>query len=321
MKIDVHCHAFPVEFQKKLQEYYPDAMLGKPDAQGGLRPIWADTPRPPWDHQSRLQQMDQAGVDVEILSNSDMYRRVDHHSPELCRIVNDALAESCRRDPGRFRAFAHIPFNSMDAALKEMARALDDLGFAGVLVSSHIAGRYLHTPDFLPFWEEVNRRKVAVFMHPAEPPNYQGDESSSILGFPFETTLSTMKLLYGGLFERFPDLVLILSHLGGTLPFLARRIDLGYEVAALPDKYKQIPRRPSDYMSKLYVDTALSWHSPAFDCARALVGIDHILYGTDYFVAGSKYMDWSNQFHESLGLSEIDSEKVYSRNAQHVLKL
>ncbi len=321
MKIDFHCHAFPAEYFQTLKKYYPDEIELKEDPQGRLYAVWANTPLPAWDHGQRLVDIDKAGVDIEILSNPSMYIRVDEHSPELCCMVNDALAQSCKRDPGRFKAFANIPFNNMDAALKELSRALDGLGFTGVLITSNVGGRYLHTPDFLPFWEEVNRRQVPVFMHPATPPNYQDDEMPPLLAFPFETTLSTTKLIYSGLFERFPDIVLILSHLGGTLAYLARRIDLGFDVPVFPDKYRQIPRRPSQYMKKLYVDTALGWHRPAFECTRELVGIDHIVYGTDYFMMDSKFMDWTNEFLEGLDLSAVEREKIYSKNAERMLNL
>ncbi|TMA60283.1 MAG: amidohydrolase [Deltaproteobacteria bacterium] len=321
MKIDFHCHAFPAECFQTLKRHYPDAIELKEDPQGRLYAIWANTPLPAWDHGQRLGDIDRAGVDIEILSNPPIYSRVDDHSPELCRMVNDALAESCKRDPDRFKAFAHLPFNSMDAALKELARALDELGFVGVLITSNVGGRYLHTPDFFPFWQEVNRRRVPVFMHPSNSPYYQDDETPTLLSFPFDTTLSATKLLYGGLFERFPDTVLILAHLGGTLPYLARRIDLGFDVPAFFAAYKRISRRPSEYMKKLYVDTALGWHRGAFNCARDLVGIDHIVYGTDYFIVGSKFMDWTNEFLEGLDLSPVEREKVYSQNAAQILKI
>jgi len=321
MKIDFHCHAFPAECFQTLKKHYPEAIELKEDPQGRLYAIWANTPLPAWDHGQRLGDIDRAGVDIEILSNPPIYSRVDDHSPELCRMVNDALAESCKRDPDRFKAFAHLPFNSMDAALKELARALDELGFVGVLITSNVGGRYLHTPDFFPFWQEVNRRRVPVFMHPSNSPYYQDDETPTLLSFPFDTTLSATKLLYGGLFERFPDTVLILAHLGGTLPYLARRIDLGFDVPAFFAAYKRISRRPSEYMKKLYVDTALGWHRGAFNCARDLVGIDHIVYGTDYFIVGSKFMDWTNEFLEGLDLSAVEREKIYSQNAAQILKI
>ena len=321
MKIDFHAHAFPKEFFLKLKEYYPNEVVLREDPQGRLVAVWAGTPLPAWDHGLRVEEMTQAGVEIEILSTPSMYIRVDEHSPTLCRLVNDTFAESCRQSPERFKAFANIPFNSMEDALSELKRALALPGFVGVLITSNIGGKYLHTPEFLPFWEEVARRRVPVFMHPQPPPGYHDDDIAPLLAFPADTTLSTMKLLYSGLLERFPDLILILAHLGGTLPFLARRIDLGFDIPHFPDKYKKIPRRPSEYMKKLYFDTALGWHKPAFDCACALVGIEHLVYGTDYFMQDSTFMDWTNAFLDSLDLSRGDKEKIYSGNAEGILKM
>ena len=85
--------------------------------------------------------------------------------------------------------------------------------------------------------------------------------------------------------------------------------------------YRQIPRKPSEYLKKLYIDTALGWHKPAFECARALVGIEHIVYGTDYFMQNSEFMNWTNAFLDSLDLSKGDKEKIYSGNAERFLKL
>jgi predicted TIM-barrel fold metal-dependent hydrolase len=321
MKIDFHAHAFPEAFFLKLKEYYPDEVELRENARGRVIAQWAGTPLPAWDHGQRIEDMNKGGVDVEILSNPSMYLRVDGHSPELCRIVNDMYAEACRQSPERFKAFANLPFNDIKAALAELERCLVLPGFVGALITSNVGGKYLHTAEFAPFWEEVTRRRVPVFMHPKPPPGYQDDDIAPLLAFPADTTLSTMKLLYSGLFERCPDLILILAHLGGTLPFLTRRIDLAFEDPHFSDTYRRIPRRPSDYMPKLYFDTALGWHKPAFDCARALVGVEHLVYGTDYFMEDSAFMNRTNTFLESLDLSQGDKEKIYSGNALRFLKM
>lgn len=321
MKIDFHAHAFPEAFFRKIKEYYPNEVVLSEDAHGYLLGTWVGTPLPAWDHGQRLEDMDKGNVELEILSNPSMYIRIDDHSPELCRLVNDTFADACTQSPDRFKAFANIPFNSMDAALTELDRALKLPGFVGALITSNVGDKYLHTTDFFPFWEEVERRNVPVFMHPKPPPGYQDDDIAPLLAFPADITLSTMKLLYSGLFERLPNLILILAHLGGSLPYLARRIDLGFDDHHFSDKYRQIPRRPSEYMPKLYFDTALGWHRPAFDCACELVGLDHLVYGSDYFMQGSEFMKWTNEFLESLPLTKEEKQKIYSGNAERFLRL
>lgn len=306
MRIDFHAHEFPAFLTDKLNEFYPE------------------NPRPNlggWDLNARLQEMDEAGVDVEVLSSPFVYGHVDEHSPEICRLMNDAIAESCQLEPERFKGFAHVPFNDMNACLSEMRRALDELGFIGVMVNSNVGGRYLHTEEFLPFWEEAARREVPVFLHPTDPPNYQDDESPILLAYEFDTTLSATKLLYAGLYEKFPDLVLILSHMGGAMPFLARRIDVGYDVPSFGEKYKHISRRPSEYARKFYFETGLCWHKPSFDCAVQLVGFDQIVYGTDNFSPQVPFMRWTNEFLDTLDLSAVDREKIYCRNAERLLRI
>ena len=321
MKIDLHCHAFPGGFFRAAKTFYPDAIELGQDEQRRLLATWAGTTLPAWDHAGRLADIDRAGIDIGILSCPPVYSRVDEHAPELCRLVNDAIAAACRRDPQRFRGFAHLPFNDMKLALEEMRRALDELGFVGVLVTSNIGGRYLDSAEFYPFWEEANRRRVPVFMHPSSSPCYRDDQPGPLLSFPFDTTLSVYRLIYGGLYERLPDIVLIVAHLGGTLPFLARRTDLVFDVPGFFPGYKPPARRPSEWMRKLYVDTALGWNRGAFNCARELVGLDHIVFGTDYFVRSTRFMEWTIEFIDGLGLATSEREMIYEKNARQILNL
>jgi 6-methylsalicylate decarboxylase len=132
---------------------------------------------------------------------------------------------------------------------------------------------------------------VPVFMHPLNSPSYRDDQAPTMLSFPFDTTLAVHKLTRGGLFERFPELTLVLAHLGGTLPYLARRIDIAFDTPGFYGSYPKPPCRSSETMAKLYVDTALGWNRGAFECARELVGIEHIVFGTDYFIRGTGFME------------------------------
>jgi predicted TIM-barrel fold metal-dependent hydrolase len=147
MKIDLHCHAFPGGFFRAAKAFYPDAIELGQDEQRRLLATWAGTTLPAWDHAGRLADIDRAGIDIGILSCPPVYSRVDEHAPELCRLVNDAIAAACRRDPQRFRGFAHLPFNDMKLALEEMRRALGELGFVGVLVTSNIGGAISTPPN------------------------------------------------------------------------------------------------------------------------------------------------------------------------------
>jgi len=127
-------------------------------------------------------------------------------------------------------------------------------------------------------------------------------------------------LIYGGVYERFPDIILVVAHLGGTLPFLARRTDLVFDVPGFFPGIKQPARRPSESMRKLCVDTALGWNRGAFNCARDLVGLDHIVFGTDYFVRSTRFMEWTIEFIDGLGLTASEREMIYEKNARQILR-
>src|SRR5260370_11565188 len=136
MKIDFHCHAFPSAVLHALNRYYPDVVQLRNQPDGTLYGIHSGTLLQAWDWDPilRIEDIDQAGVDVELLSCPPAYTQLDDHLPEICRLVNDTLAESCQRNPARFKAFAHLPFNDLGMALEEMSRCLDHLGFVGVVV-------------------------------------------------------------------------------------------------------------------------------------------------------------------------------------------
>lgn len=319
MKIDFHAHAFTQQGMQALKRHQPDAISLVLDDAGELTGVWAGTPLPCWNAHRRLQEVDAAGIDLQLLNDPTVYTRVDRRSPEICRAVNDALAGISRADPDRFRFLASVPFNSVEAARTELDRAADELGAVGLVVGSNAGGRYLHEPELLPFWQAVERRGLPVLVHPLPSPFYRDDEAPVLLCFPFDTTLAALKLVYSGLLERCPGLVLVLSHLGGALPALAHRIAFAGEVAAWRPSYAALERPPIESLRRLYVDTAFSWNRGAFECARDLVGIDRIVYGSDYFLPGSGFLERTSAFVEGLGLTPVDREKVFSENARRLL--
>jgi len=320
MIVDVHAHYYPQEFLDKLAQFYPEHVLVREGPGGKPQTVAWGMPMHAWDREQRVREMDAAGVQIEVLSIPRLYMGMDQNTPELCRLANDACLLACASSP-RFRMFASLPFNDVQAAVRELRRVWGQPGVVGVLVTSNLGGRYIAEPAFLPFWDEVAREKIPVFCHPLPYPGYADDDPPPVIAFPTDTTTCLMKLLYNGIYERIPELVLIAPHLGGTLPYLARRIDLAYEYYDAA-KYRRIPRPPSEYMNRLYFDTALSWHRPSFECARALVGVEHILYGSDHgFRQPSDLMDRINTFLESLDLSQKERSMIYHENAERILKL
>lgn len=234
--------------------------------------------------QDRLRDMDRLGVDRQIISvttpNVCIGPPARRH--DLARLANDGLAELTRQFPRRFSALASVPLADPEAAVRELERAVLDLGMVGVILGSNVDGRYLDDAAFAPFYERAQALRVPILVHPMPPavpdPTFARG-LVPLLGFVFNTSASVARMVLAGIFERFPDLVLILAHLGGTLPFLMQRLDHGYR--AYPEAREVIPHPPSHYLKRLYYDT-VSFSVPALGCALDVVGAEHIVMGTDY---------------------------------------
>ena len=324
MRIDVHCHLFPEPFYHRLQELdTPFEFATDPLGQTIIRYKGARFQRVHslnWDVERRLAAMDEAGVDVQVLSLSapNVYWTDDENSRDLARLVNDALAEVCQRYPDRFRAFASLPMNNPDYAIAELHRAIHELGMCGVILGTNIAGQPLNAPRFEPVYEELNRLKVPVFLHPMPP---LGAEQMTefglapLVGFIFETTLAVTRMVFSGIFERYPDITLIVPHLGAAIPYLFGRIENGYR--AFAECRQHISQPPSTYLKRFYYDT-ISFHPPALRCAIETVGADHLMLGTDYpHVIGS--VSRSIESVEALGLSEEETQAILGGTAQKIL--
>ncbi|MCP3964774.1 MAG: amidohydrolase [Lentisphaerae bacterium] len=203
----------------------------------------------------------------------------------------------------------------MDECLREIDCAQKELGAVGIVIPSNVNGIYFDDPFFERFWEEVTSRKLAVYMHPIYSTFYNDDEAPTLLAFPFDTTLSAVKLVISGFFEKFSSAKVILSHMGGALPYMARRVDVPFEIPSfIPGYAERLDKLPSEYMKNFYLDTALNWNSAAFECARDLVGLDHILFASDFFLETTDYDELSVRFINSLNLSSSEKDRIFYQN-------
>jgi predicted TIM-barrel fold metal-dependent hydrolase len=233
---------------------------------------------------------------------------------------NDFFAELCQKYPQRFIAFASVPLNHPEDAIEEIHRAVKDLGMKGVVLGSNIDGKHLHSEEFWPFYGEVDRLNLPIFIHPmvpAHPESMVEFPLVPLVGFVMDTTLCVAKMVFSGLFEKFPNLTLILPHLGGTLPFLFERIDNGYR--AYRECQANITKPPSQYLKQFYYDT-VSFYQPALMCTYYSVGADHMVLGSDYpHVIGdiSKSVSSIN----ALDIPFEDKEMIFGKNGKKILKL
>ena len=166
---------------------------------------------PMTDPEKRIEDMDRVGIDVEVvsLSTPNVFFAPAERQPEVARMVNDDYGELIARYPKRFQGFASIPMDDPEEAIKELHRALDELKLNGVILMSNIQGRSLTSPQYRAFFEEANRRKVCIFLHPMLPANpepYRRFVLGPLVGFPSDTTLATAEMCFDGLFRELPDI-------------------------------------------------------------------------------------------------------------------
>ncbi|MDF1554504.1 MAG: amidohydrolase family protein [Deferrisomatales bacterium] len=288
--IDVHTHMLS------------DAWLGLLKARGGPRytigevaggqqavhlggaPFMTLTPGM-FDYALRLRDMDAAGVDIAIVSLTcpNVYWGTAETSAEAARIINDDMAAAQNAFPGRIRWFCSLPWQHGDLALDELARACDR-GAVGVMVLANVAGTSLTEPGFAPIWAEINRRRLPVLVHPTVP---QGAAEMALgpynliasVGFMADTTLAVTRLIFDGFLDRYPDLKLIAAHGGGTLPYIAGRLDRCYD--QMPACRARIGEPPSSYLRRIYYDTVV-YTPEALALCITVAGADRVLYGSDY---------------------------------------
>src|SRR5205809_95115 len=214
MRLDLHTHYYPPAYFARIERSGGDFSFGtSPTGQRIIRYRGARfgiTP-PMTDVRQRLDDMDRVDIDTEVLSLStpNVYFVEGKAQADVARVVNDAYADLAAKYPARFLGFASIPMNDPDAALRELERAVDELRMQGVVLLSNIRGRALADPLYRQFFEEADRRKVCVFVHPMIPVASEPFTEyvlGPIIGFPFDTTLAIAKLCYAGVFRQLPDI-------------------------------------------------------------------------------------------------------------------
>jgi aminocarboxymuconate-semialdehyde decarboxylase len=324
VKYDLHTHYYPASFFDAIKAHGTDFSFSTDPTgrtiitYGGAR-FFGITP-PMTDVGKRLEDMDRVGIDVEVISLStpNVFFADAARQAEIARQVNDAYAELAARHPRRFRTFASIPMDAPDAALKELHRAIDDLKMNGVVLLSNIRGRALTDRAYRPFFEEANRMKLCLFLHPMLPANAQpfGEYVlGPLVGFPFDTTLAVARMCYDGMLRELPDIRWIVAHLGGAIPWLMERLDSGFRDFA--ECRAKIDQPPSVYLKRLYYDT-VTFSPHNLRHARDLVGSDHMVMGSDYpHLLGS--IDRAVSSIQSLDIPAHEKEQIFSRTALSIL--
>lgn len=264
-RIDVHHHILPPDYIAAMKR------IGK-NVVGG-------TTIPTWNIHNSLYVMDKNEIAAAITSMPFVYLEDLPLSADFTRRCNDFAARIVSDYPKRFGSFAVLPLPDVDAALRELEHAIDKLKLDGIVLPTNFRGYYLGAPEFDELFSELNRRKEVVFIHPIDPPEKCSPDlnlPTSLIEFVFDTTRAITNLIYSGTLDRCPDIQFIVSHAGGTLPYLAWRISLLQYVK------KKSPQVVINHLKCLYYDTAVSASPYALRSLQELVDPSHILFGSDY---------------------------------------
>jgi 6-methylsalicylate decarboxylase len=307
-KIDVHAHYLPPGYVEELQA----AGLTRPEGMPGY---------PQWNPSLALEKYDEFGIATGILSISSpgVHYGDDRAARRLARKVNEAGAESVRQYPKRFGLFAVLPLPDVDGALAEIAYALDVLHADGIALKTNTHGIYLGDSRFDPIFEELNRRKTVVFIHPTSPACWEQcalGYPRPMLEFPFDTTRAVTHLIFSGTLERCPEARIIIPHNGGVLPFLAHRIALFGDRREVK---RRAPKGVLTYLRRIYYDTAMSTTTHSLSSLVELVDTAQIVYGSDWPWNPEPIVALNNQLAASPLFSDEDRRAIYRDNALRLL--
>jgi aminocarboxymuconate-semialdehyde decarboxylase len=266
----------------------------------------------------RLIEMDQKEIAIRILSLSapNVYLWDGVEQVTAARHINDVLAKLCRQHSDRFIGLASLPLKDIAASLVELDRCIDELGMKGVIIGSNVDGLQLDDPQFEPIWAKINALRLPVFEHPMFPNNTSGLDGFELplrLGLIFDTTLVATRLIYSGIFERYPDFPYIMAHTGGALLMALERLDNGYRL--FPDCRRYINKLPSEYAKRLYYD-ATAFGEAALSLALDTVGPRQLLFGTD-----DPFISADTSHVTKLPISAADKQQILGANAVRIFGL
>ncbi|MFC1901748.1 amidohydrolase family protein [Chloroflexota bacterium] len=281
--------------------------------------------------EGRLRQMDEDGIDMQVLSLLNPGVAVFDASTgkTLARKTNDELASVVRKYPERFAGFAALPVQEPIAATNELERAVKELGLKGAMINSHVKGEFLDDHKYWVIFAKAEELGVPIYIHPIGPPPDMIKPylayprlSGPMFGYAHEVGLHAVRLIFSGLFDKHPDLKIILGHLGEGLPFWLWRLDNRWQkevVAPAPMANRKIRKTPSQYIrDNFYVTTSGMFWQPALSCAYEALGADRILFAADYPPESSKE---AAEFIDAAPICEADKEKIYHINAERLLAL
>jgi aminocarboxymuconate-semialdehyde decarboxylase len=324
MNIDLHSHFFPIEALQspgKYENRAPKIVLDKDKlsvrSQIGMR---AGLGAGAYDPAARIKALDEMNIDLQAISPSPIllfYWEEPAVAAHFSRRQNEAIKSAVQKYPDRFVGFGSVPLQSIPDAIA-IAEEAKDMGLKGLEIGNAVGESPLDDPSFEPFFAAVQQLDMLLFVHPLEGGLDAGDPLAPILGnvlqFTYRTTMMIERMILKGMFEKYPNLRLCLSHGGGLLAFNIWRLDHSYGLR--PELKKSVPQKPSDYLKRLYFDTIV--HSvAALQYLIRVVGADRVVIGTDYPMGMGDFQPVSKII--QLELTDAERALILGANAAQAL--
>ena len=325
--IDVHTHMLTKRWLDMLAEHGGDHLQYKPNPATGKMCIFKDgapfmTPNEAMsDYDLRIKRMNEAKVDIAVVSLTcpNVFFGNGEISLAAAKDNNDSMAAARTQYPDRIRWFASLPWQYADLAVAELNRVAAN-GASGIVVLGNIAGKPLTDEQFAPVWRAIDEKGLPVFIHPTAPPGIaaMGMDQFNLtppLGFTFDTSLAIARMVLDGFFERYQSLRVIAGHGGGTIPYLAGRMDFCWQNH--PAAREKISRPPTEYLRRVCADAVL-FRQDALDLCVSVFGEDNVMYGSDYPHAIGDMIGCLARVNELPGAVR---SKVRGRNAERIFNL
>jgi len=280
--------------------------------------------------EGRINQMDAAGIDFSVLSHVEpgvKYAKNIEEAIELARDTNNYLYAAISKYPKRLGGFAVLPVQSPKDAAVELERAVIELGFKGALIDGHFNGVYLDDDSFSVLLKKAEELNVPIYIHPTNPPEkiskeYFENNDVLITGFAWqvETSLHIIKMINKGIFDKYPNLKIIIGHMGEFIPYGFTRLNIALSVGNWVLKNDNAPKMNLHYYFKnnIYITSSGVFDEPVFNCAKEMIGIDNIMFSVDFpFKDKIEATDFLNK----LSLNDKERKQFSSENASILLKL
>ncbi|RMG14523.1 MAG: amidohydrolase [Planctomycetota bacterium] len=292
MRVDIHTHILPERWPDLRERYGYGGFVQLEHHGPGCAHMTRDgaffrkVEPNCWDPATRLRECDEAGVDVQVLSTVPImfsYWAKPHDTHDLARLLNDDIAETVRAHPRRFVGLGTLPMQDPELAVRELERCVEELDLAGVEIGSHIGAWNLNAPELFCVFERCAELGAAVFVHPWDMmgmdtlPDYW---LPWLVSMPAETSRAICSLIFGGVFERLPDLRVAFAHGGGSFPATIGRIERGF--VCRPDLTQvHNQRNPREYLGRFWCDS-LVHDATMLRYLVDLIGARRVALGSDY---------------------------------------